>query len=184
MAVFAGVPPMSDPRLSQHPVDILIRQIIGGGRRSIAGDIEQVVERIATAPFDPRIRVVPSALEGRDFDEKALASIAPSVVVHLLTRVFVDDQWSADTSVEDYVQDLRSGVRSHSARLGLYIRRGGHLAAVIADTELAVPRTRRGTTSLPHLLVLYSADRGIIISGYQFSAMTAVAMPKDVLWLR
>jgi hypothetical protein len=58
------------------------------------------------------------------------------------------------------------------------------MAAVIAETEVVVPAARSGAKSLPHLLVLYSSDRGIIVSGYQFSEMAAVAIPGDAQWLR
>ncbi len=58
------------------------------------------------------------------------------------------------------------------------------MACAIGYTALAIPRGRLGEQAEAHLLVLYSADRGTIVSGYQFSDMSKVAIPGDTLWLR
>jgi hypothetical protein len=50
---------VSDVLLSRHPVGVLVRDIIAGRRQPTATDIEQIIERMATAPFDPSIVVVP-----------------------------------------------------------------------------------------------------------------------------
>jgi hypothetical protein len=34
------------------------------------------------------------------------------------------------------------------------------------------------------LLVVYSGDRGIILTGYQIAGIQAVAIPEDARWLR
>jgi len=34
------------------------------------------------------------------------------------------------------------------------------------------------------LLVVYSVDRGILISGYQFSTFDEVSIPEHALWLK
>jgi hypothetical protein len=44
---------MADARSSHHPIDLLIRQIIAGRYQVTELDVEQITERIATAPFDP-----------------------------------------------------------------------------------------------------------------------------------
>ncbi len=37
---------------------------------------------------------------------------------------------------------------------------------------------------LPELLVIYSADRGILVTGYQCSSLATAAIPKEALWLK
>jgi hypothetical protein len=36
----------------------------------------------------------------------------------------------------------------------------------------------------PNLLVVYSADRGVLITGYQFSSLAHVRLPGEVVWLK
>jgi len=38
--------------------------------------------------------------------------------------------------------------------------------------------------SLPFVFVIYAADRGRIVSGYQASGVEAIAIPDDVQWLK
>ena len=42
----------------------------------------------------------------------------------------------------------------------------------------------QGLRALPHLLVLYAADRGMIVSGYQFSGRETLAIPQEARWLK
>ena len=59
-------PLMTDPRLSQHPVDVMIRRIIAGLHTATSGDVDQIVERVATASFNPEIIPVPGSMRGLD----------------------------------------------------------------------------------------------------------------------
>jgi hypothetical protein len=175
---------VTDPRLSRHPVDVLIRQIIAGERRATDGDVEQIVERIATAPFNPDVMVVPKAMRGLVYVDDTLSSRAPSRLVHLVKRVLVERQWSSGTTSHDYLSDLRRGIRQDSARLALFARRGGSMVLSRSATDDVVPEMRRGSRQQPVVVVVYSADRGIIVSGYQASALDKVAIPGDVQWLK
>ncbi len=38
--------------------------------------------------------------------------------------------------------------------------------------------------SLPEILVVYSADRGMIITGYQLSSLSQTGIPAEARWLR
>ena len=58
------------------------------------------------------------------------------------------------------------------------------MVAVIAATDVVIDPSRRGAGAAALLFVAYSADRGIIVTGYQASGLTTVALPEDVLWLR
>jgi hypothetical protein len=174
---------MTDPRLSQHPVDILIRQIIAGVYRPSESDIDQVIERIATAPFDERpFRVPPELIATTEFG-LSLGVREPSLIIHYARRL-LEEQWTVATTVAEYLADLREAVRGSDSRLGLYLRRGGNLAVSIRSTALTVPTERRGVDAQPSILVIYSADRGVIVSGYRFSELSTVAIPGDATWLK
>jgi hypothetical protein len=174
---------MTDPRLSQHPVDILIRRIIGGERSAKQGEIEQIIERIGSAPFDDRLFRVPQELLADTALNLSLGERESSLVIHHARRLR-EEQWAPATTVAEYLSDLRASVRSADARLALYFRRGGHMAASIGSTELVIPKGHRGAGAAASVLVVFSADRGALVSGYQFSDLSTVAIPGDALWLK
>ena len=152
------MPGRGSVQLSSDPTDVLIRNLIQTGRGATAEEIDQIVNRMAEAKF-------------------------PTSTQHLAKRLD-DKQWTAETSVEDYVSDLRRAIQDESARLSVYKRRGGNLAGILTETERIVPEQRRGDQWDPLLVVVYSADRGIILSGYQAHSLETIALPKDVRWLR
>ena len=55
------------------------------------------------------------------------------------------------------------------------------MAAVFATNR--VPPRRLGPGSKPWLLIVYSADRGMLVSGYQTYAAPPSNIPGDALWL-
>ena len=107
---------MLDPRLSQHPVDLLVRAIIAGTQRATTADAEQIIERMATAPFDSRSVRVPDDLRGRSYLAHRLGVTAPSLFVHVAKRVLLERQWDEGTTPERYLSDIRAAVRSINAR--------------------------------------------------------------------
>lgn len=171
-------------RFSQHPTDRLIRELIRTGRGAAPDEIARIVERMATAPFDTRVIPVPIKFRGLTYRGRTLGARETSLVYHLIKRVVDEHQWVAGTAEADYVADLRQAVRVAQARLGVYERRGGSIAVALAPTAVAVPATRRTSESLPDTLVVYSADRGIMLSGYQVSGLAETGVPEDVLWLK
>ena len=66
---------------------------------------------------------------------------------------------------------MRRAARAPTARFAIYERRSGHVAITLTPTLVVVPPTRHGAESLPWFLVVYSADRGIIVSGYQVTSL-------------
>ncbi len=162
---------------SQPPTDRLIRELIATGREATDEEIEQIISRMAGASFDQGERKVPIRFRGAAYQGRTLGPSAPSLTYHLTKRVVIEEQWAAGTTAAQYVADLRQAVRSPSARLALYTRRGGAIAAAATPTDVVVPPERRGSQPQPQLLVLYSADRGIMISGYQFSILEQTGIP-------
>ncbi len=144
--------------LSQDTADLLIRDLIWTGRAATAEEIDRITQRMASSPF-------------------------PALRAHLARRL-IERQWIVGTTEQEYVDDLRRAIRDDAARVAVYRRRGGNLAAVLAPSERILPTQRRGARWLPVLFVVYSADRDIILSGYQASSLRTIALPEDIRWLR
>ena len=104
--------------------------------------------------------------------------------LHLAQRAAAEGQWASGTTAAEYVDDLWRAVRSPRARLAVYVRRGGPIAALVTPTSDVIPADRLGPGALPWLIVVYSADRGILITGYQFSTFDEVSIPEDARWLK
>lgn len=168
--------------VSQHPTDQLIRDLLSTQRATATAEIDQIVERLATAPFDARIVPVPTKHRGLTYQGRTLARRETALWLHLTLRVVYDAQWIVGTSAAEYLADLRGAVRSPSARLLVYARRGGAVAAVLAPN--VIPAHRLGTQPQGWVCVVYAPDRGTIISGYQASGPQAVSMPGDARWLK
>lgn len=109
---------------------------------------------------------------------------ADSLTYHLVKRVVDERQWAPGTTAARYIADLRRAIRHPSSRLTIYTRRGGHIAATIVPTSAVIPAAHRASGSQPELLVVYSADRGIILSGYQVSSLMQAGIPEEALWLK
>jgi hypothetical protein len=170
-------PPSSD-------ADQLIIELIRSRRAATADEVRRILERMAPAPFDDRPRRVPVQERGLKYLDWTLERRMPSPIYHLVKRVAIEEQWAVGTTEEQYVSDLQVAVRHPAARLVVYERRGGCMAATVTLTSLVLPVERMNLGTLEMLLVVFSADRGTIVSGYQFSESDTVAIPGDALWLR
>lgn len=174
---------MSDALLSPHPIDRLIREIIATRRPVPADEIDRIVDRIATAPFDPQADIpVLMKHRGLTYLGQTLGPRASSLTYHVFKRVVDEGQWAFGTSAAEYLHDLREAVRSEGVRVAVYERRGGDIAAIVAQNR--IPRGRLGRGALPSILVVFSADRGTIVSGYQISSGTPSNIPEAALWLK
>ena len=170
--------------IPSHPVDHLIAELLETDRDASPDDVRRIIERMATAPFDSRLTRVPISDRGLAYQGHVVAARETSLVVHLVRRVLLDRQWAEGTTAEQYVTDLRRAVRSQHTSLAVYGRRGGRLAATLTRTVQAVPASQRGPDWLPELLVVYSADRGMIVTGYQVSGRQVIHIPEGARWLQ
>lgn len=144
---------------ARHPADRLIRDILASGREATWEEAAPIVQRMAEARF-------------------------PTIRAHLRKRVDREDQWAAGTTEAEYLADLRRAIQDTASRLAVYERRGGHMAAVLAETARIVTGNRQGPASLPLTFVIYSADRGILVTGYQASSISTITVPEDITWLK
>lgn len=167
---------------SRHPTDRLIRELIATGRVATSEEVAAVVECMATAPFDPRTRSVRLRERGISYQGRDIGAREESLFFHLAKRVVTEEQWRDGAPAAEYLADLRRGIRAPTARLVVYTDRGGVIAATITPTVAAVPEARLGAQA--HLLVIYSADRGIMVTGYQFSTLDKTRIPPEAVWLR
>ena len=164
---------MSDALLRQHQVDRLIREIIATRRPVQADEIDQIVDWIATAPFDPGPAApVRMKRRGMTYQGHTLGARASALTYHLVKRVVDEGQWAFGTTSAEYLADLREAARIQDGWLVLYRRRGGDMAVVLSQNRIAP--NRLGPAALPWIVVVFSADRGTIISGYQVSSETQV----------
>jgi hypothetical protein len=162
---------------------MLIRDLIVTRRAASLIDVERIIARIASAPFDPRPdATIPTKDRGLSYQGVTLGDKAAALTYHLIIRVVGDRQWADGTTADEYVRDLHDAVRSMDARLVIYRRRGGHLAAIV--TRNTINPSRLGTIPCDWLLIVFSADRGTIITGYQLSTASPSNIPEDAQWLK
>ena len=103
-------------------------------------------------------------------------------MAHLAKRVLVERQWGRETTPDQYLSDLRSVLDDPDLGKAVYQNKDGRILLGLLGQN-RVPRERLGDSSEPFIWVLYSADYGTIVSGYQVSGMNRVTLPKDVHWL-
>jgi hypothetical protein len=160
----------------------LIRELIATGQEPTRAEKRRIFDRIAGAPFSLMLIDVPGRHRGFLADGQPIGRIATSLTYHRAKHT-ADGQWKDSTTPHQYVGDLRRGVRARSAELALYIVGGRKMAAVRVPTNDAVPIARRGRRGWPNLLVIYSADFGRILTGFQYVSLDSTQIPRDVRWL-
>lgn len=170
--------------ISQHPVDRLIRELIESQRSATVREVGAILRRMAAAPFNPRPVSVPFEERSLRYGNYRLEPCVPSSTYHLVKRVVVERQWAEGTTMNEYLADLRRAVAAEGADLGVYRRRGGHIAVTLSPTAAVIPSARLGSEPRPIVLVVYSADRSMILTGYQVSTLDQTGIPLECRWLR
>jgi hypothetical protein len=169
-----------DRGTERHP-DALIHELIASPERiATTEEITEILNHIARALFNTRrVRVTPD-LVGEEFLDKKLGQTEDSLTAHLAKRI-ADDQWTDDTTREDFLNDIRRAVKHPEARLVVYRRRDTNYAAVASPNT--VPPERRGDRSGEYLVVFYSANRARIISARQARDESVLGVPEEGRWL-
>jgi hypothetical protein len=160
----------------------MVREVLDTGRTMTRFERVLLVEAVATAPFNPNVVTVRLEHQGSRYLDVELGTHAASLTYHLFQRVILEGQWASGTTEQLYLDDLRRSVRYPFGRVAVYERRGGMIVSFVAPTEYAVRFDSRGTNWEPQLVVVYSVDRGIIVTGYQFSTLDKVAIPETARW--
>lgn len=168
-----------------HPADRLIHDLIAHPRAATEAEIRLIADRIATAPFNPATQKVSLANRKFDYQGATPGRQTDSLTLHLIQRVMRDRQWAMGTTAMDYLRSLHAATRSESVQIALYRQwEERDIAVVIARTRTVLSEQQLGPRSETNLVVVYRADRGILVSGYQFSTMDKITIPDDALWLK
>jgi hypothetical protein len=162
-------------------VDQLIRELLTSGRYPTADELRLVIERIGTAPFNERELPVDVDLVGREYLGQRILTRAEANLVHLWKRVLVDEQWAYGTTLDEYLADLWASVLGGNAQVMIAVIRESPSAGVLAEN--LTPVARRGQTAGSLVFVGYSANGGIITTGYQTVDRTRIRLPRNARWL-
>jgi hypothetical protein len=139
---------------------------------------------MTTAPFSQDVIRVPRRDRGYAYAGQTLGSRADSLTYHLTKRVVIEQQWTPGTTAADYVRDLQQAVQRPGARLAVYAYGPDYRAATLTTTSAVVPSSRFGPRPEAYLLVVYSAARGALVTGYQVSSLAKTAIPAGAQWLQ
>lgn len=140
--------------------------------------------RMASVSFATHeVRVSPQE-RGASYAGTVRGYSANSLACHPITRVVSEQQRALGTTARQYIADLRRAIRDDAAHLVVYARRGGMVAAIVAAAARILPTDRPGSKPAPQMIVIYSADRGTIIPGYQFSTPGVAGIPPEARWLK
>jgi hypothetical protein len=169
---------------SQHPVDRLIRELVDTGRAATDKEVMQIIDRMASMPFASHEVRIDVDERGTSYQGLVLGTRADSFTYHLIKRVAIERQWAEGTTAADYLEDLRRATRDTEAQLAVYSRRGGVVAAIVVPTARILPPERCGDRPEHSIVVIYSTDRGRIISGYRYSTLAVTGIPQEARWLR
>lgn len=175
-----------DRQLSQHPVDIAIREILRGDRPAADLSASAVADRMASVTFSLSRRGLPRPLLAfMELHGYAIERRPTELTNHWAKHVLGDGQWSVGTDATQYMNDLRAVCHHSVSRLVLRrIASGSRRAIAIANTLDIVPSERLGANYGPELVVVYSADTGKILSGYMVQIFAAPASEPETIWLR
>lgn len=163
-------------------MDERIKALVDGRRETTADDKLAILDGISQAPFYAGDARIPSHLRGLSFEGRPLGNREPSLRAHLARRVLDDEQWSAGTTEQQYLEDLRAALQHVYAQVVLYKRRGGYVASALSPN--GVPEARLGKRPENNVFVVYVADRDSIITGYQTAGEQYLGIPEGAIWLR
>jgi len=168
-----------------HPADLLIHELIARPRPATEQEIRLIIDRIASAPFNRDMQNVPIAQRGLGYRGIIPGAHMTSLALHFIQHVEVERQWATGTTIDAYLESLHRAARDPEVQIALYRQWGMRdIAVAIVPTKRVLDSRQMGPGALPNLLVVYRADRGMLISGYQFSSMDNVRIPKDAVWLK
>ena len=126
-----------------------------------------MVAYVAQAPFSTRLLKVKQSFrqELAVLGIQVNASHLPSVEIHLLKRIHIEQQWPATTTVAHYVADLQQAVQAPSCQIYTYRRQSENFAGFLAPSHV----TQNVLYPQKFIFVTYSADYGTIKTGFQAS---------------
>jgi hypothetical protein len=151
-------------------IDTLILTLIVAGRQASEDELQHIVAHLSCAPFASRSVRVTRWLRG----QLAARGIEvqkrmPSIEVHMLKRVYLEQQWPPDTKADTYVADLHQAVRHPEAKIWTYRYYGEPMVGVMAPSHV-----QDVLSPQPFIFVAYNPRYGTIVTGYQASGPDAI----------
>ena len=87
----------------------------------------------------------------------------------------------SSTTIEEYVADLHTAIEQVESKLAIYrMEDGRYVLGVLAPNTISRNRLGRGRKAF--LWVVYNADYGTIITGFQTKG--SVVVPEGAVWIR
>jgi hypothetical protein len=163
-----------------HAANALARDLWRTGRAPTPAEIEILLARIASAPFNEKMAPVDRSIAGMPFQGRPLRIGEPSIRAHLAKRVLLDEQWIETTTEATYLSDLRRVAAEETTGVAVYRFEKRIVVAVVGPN--GVPAARRGVPSLPLLLAIYDSGRGRLVTGFQIRSELDVDVPEGVQW--
>lgn len=155
----------------------LVITLIDTGRFATTQELAQLVTHVAQAPFSTRlIKVNPRfsqalATSGIQLAEPYLSSIA----LHLLKRVYIEQQWPVGTTTTQYLADLQQAVQHPACAIYTYRWQGESFVSFLAPSQQPSNASVRNPQHF--IFVAYSADYGTIKTGFQVSSAASIFTP-------
>ena len=88
----------------------------------------------------------------------------PAGEAHLLKRIYYDQQWPKDTTIDEFVADLHLAIQHRDVRVWTYEYFGDPCIGLLAPSHIqGTPGDR------PLIFVVYNAQYGTLTTGYQAS---------------
>lgn len=144
-------------------IDALIIELIESGRQATDEELSQIMAHVAQAPFASRLVRPPR------WWREALARLGITMPArvsagefHLFRRVYLDEQWLPDTTLETYIQDLRQVIRHPEAQVWTYLYYSAPAIGFLAPSHIP-----GAPVSTPFIFVAYSPRYGTLTTGYQ-----------------
>lgn len=159
------------------PIQKLVIALIDTGRFATLQEVEDIITHVAQASFSTRLLKINQsfrqdlATSGIELPDEYLSSLE----IHLLKRIYVEQQWPLGTTVAQYVADLHQAVCEPNCEIYTYRWRGEAFVSFLALSHHQ--RTVQVRNPQPFIFVAYSVDYDTIKTGFQASSAAAIFTP-------
>jgi hypothetical protein len=151
-------------------VDHLILALIATGHQATPDELTAIIAHVAQAPFATYVSRVPTKLRQLLATRgDTVPARLPSLDIHLLKRVYDEQQWPVGTTSEQYVTDLHYAVSHPNAQVWTYRYFSHPFVGFLAPSHV-----QGGIRMETDIFVAYSPIYGTITTGYQTSGVDSV----------
>lgn len=149
----------------------LVQALVNTNRQATDSELQQLINHVVRVPFSSRRLKINRWLR-RELENRGVqipSEKSPSVEIHLLKRIYLDQQWPPETTVDDFVTDLHQAIQHREVQVWTYRWFGETFLGFLAPSHVQnVPNAET------FIFVAYSADYDVIKTGFQASSPTAI----------